>query len=295
MKHPNLYNDNIELDQSQLDEAGSWRGVSQSKKQQLRKDHDNMSDEELNRKIVARAGTYNTPKQTAADLEVHHLQSPGTYWNRIKSFHGVSESQFDVSEENLGNPIIDMIDSLMSGELHESNSLFYDLIQFKLNEKLELKKIEVAQSIIGESHDDDEDDNKSDEVGEDEERKHPFVQLNTIADAEPEIPLKYPEVTASGAPDQRSIRAATDRIKSGKSTSGIPKFKHLNGEESEISPEHAQHVVNILSSSTLKPDTKKQVMDAMYGSKAGFEKVKGLLLAAKPKEKSIYGQDARTA
>lgn len=210
----------------------------------------------------------------------------------------VLEAQFGVSEENTVNPIIEMIDNLMSGELHESNSLFYDLIGFKLNEKIELKKIEVAQSIMGgvvESHDEDEDDNKSDEVGEDEEGKHPLVQLKKIASSEEGIPLKYPEVTASGEPDKRSIRAATDRIKSGKSTSGVPKFKHSNGEESTVHPSHAQHLVDILSGSGLKPDTKKQVMDTIHGSKAGLEKVSAVLTGHKPKEKSIYGQDARTA
>ena len=212
------------------------------------------------------------------------------------------ENQLDETtkeyDQEVGNPIIEMIDSLMSGELAESNALFYDLLAYKINEKVELKKIEVAQGIFGESkdEDEDEDDNKSDEVGEDEENKHPLVQLNKIASSEEGIPLKYPETTASGEPDKRSIRAATDRIKSGKSTSGIPTFKHKNGEESVIHPDHAKHLSDILSGSTLKPDTKKAVLDHIHGSKAGLEKVSGVLLNAKPNEKSAYGsKDARTA
>ena len=88
-------------------------------------------------------------------------------------FEGFEEEDQLDEETKSENPIIEMIDSLMSGELAESNALFYDLLAYKINEKVELKKIEVAQGIFGESkhEDEDEDDNKSDEVGEDEENK----------------------------------------------------------------------------------------------------------------------------
>ena len=195
--------------------------------------------------------------------------------------------------EKLDNPIVEMIDTLMRGQLTESNALFYDLLSYKINEQIEERKISIAKSLFGESHDEDEDD-KSDEVNDEEENSHPLIQLKKIASSEEGIPLKYPEVTASGEPDKRSIRAATDRIKSGKSTSGIPKFKHKNGEESTVHPEHAKHLVDILSGSSLKPDTKKQVLDHIHGSKAGLEKVSSVLTGVKPKEKSIYGSDART-
>ena len=159
-----------------------------------------------------------------------------------------------------------------------------------------MKKIEVAQSIFGESKDEDEDDdNKSDEVGEDEENKHPLVQLNKIASSEENTPEKYPETTASGELDKRSAKSLADRKKKGISTAGIPEFKHKNGEKSVIHPDHAKHLSDILSGSTLKPDTKKAVLDHIHGSKAGLEKVSGILLNAKPNEKSAYGsKDART-
>lgn len=206
----------------------------------------------------------------------------------------LNKEEYDVELEEGYNPISEMIESVMSGELTESNSLFYDLLGYKVAEKLEEKRLAVAQSIFGEAKDEDDEDEKSDEVGEDEESKHPLVQLKKIASSEDNLPEKYPETTASGEPDKRSARAYADRKASGKSTAGIPKFKHKNGEESEIHPEHAKHLADILSGSALKPETKKQVLDHIHGSKAGLEKVSAVLTGKKPKEKSIYGSDART-
>jgi hypothetical protein len=191
---------------------------------------------------------------------------------------------------------IAMLKSVIAGDLVESKQSFADILGSKIAARLAEAKILVAQGLFGiaESKDADEDDEKSAEVDETEENKHPLIQLKKIASSEEGIPLKYPETVASGEPDKRSIRAATDRIKSGKSTSGIPKFKHKNGEESTVHPDHAKHLVDILSGSALKPDTKKQVLDHIHGSKAGLDKVSAILGSHKPKEKSIYGADART-
>lgn len=187
-----------------------------------------------------------------------------------------------------------MLEYIMSGELVESKQSFADILGAKIAAKLSEAKIVIAQSIFGESKDKDDVDDKSDEVGEDEENKHPLIQLKKIASSEEGIPLKYPETVASGEPDKRSIRAATDRIKSGKSTSGVPTFKHKNGEESKIAPEHAQHIVNVLTGSAVKPDTKKAVLDKIHGSKAGLETIKNALGTGVVKNKSIYADDART-
>lgn len=217
-----------------------------------------------------------------------------------ESLDSDEESQLDEAKKSkkkstCNENIESMLEYIMSGELVESKQSFADILGAKIAAKLTEAKIAVAQSLFGvvESKDEDEDD-KSSEVDETEENKHPLIQLKKIASSEEGIPLKYPETVASGEPDKRSIRAATDRIKSGKSTSGVPKFKHSNGEESTIHPEHAQHLVDILSGSALKPDTKKAVLDHIHGSKAGLDKVSAVLGSHKPKEKSIYGADTRT-
>jgi hypothetical protein len=47
------------------------------------------------------------------------------------------------------NPIKTMIEQVMSQELNESKEMFNDLLAYKINEKIQDKKLEVAQSIFG--------------------------------------------------------------------------------------------------------------------------------------------------
>ena len=101
----------------------------------------------------------------------YHVQKKnGDNWDHVRSYNDLSddsaytnaldhakklkeETELEESTKEFGNPIIEMIDNLMSGQLTESNALFYDLAQYKIAEKMELKKIEVAKSILGETKD----------------------------------------------------------------------------------------------------------------------------------------------
>ena len=187
-----------------------------------------------------------------------------------------------------------MLESVLSGNLVESKQSFADILGAKIAARLAEAKIAVAQSLFGvvESKDEDEDDQKSAETSDEDFNKHPLSQLQKIADYKPNTREEDLEYNADGSADKRSLRALEDRKKKSGSTSGKPTFKHKNGEESDIHPEHAQHLVNVLKGSAVKPDTKKAVLDTIHGSKAGLDKVKSALGTGVVKNKSIYS-DAR--
>jgi hypothetical protein len=189
----------------------------------------------------------------------------------------------------------EMLKQIAEGRLVESKESFVSIIGEKLQTKLNEAKVEIAKSLMNEKKEkeDDEEDESSEEESDESFAKHPLNQLQKIASAEEGIPLKYPETTASGEPDKRSIRAATDRIKSGKSTSGIPMFKHKDGSETKVSPEDAKHLVNVLQGSAIKPETKQKAFDALHGSKEGFSKIHSALTGKVVAGKSIYGSDVR--
>lgn len=190
--------------------------------------------------------------------------------------------------------IQEMLESVIAGDLVESKQTFGDILTAKIAARLSEAKVAIAQSLFGvvESKDSDEDDEKSSETSDEDFNKHPLAQLQKIADYKPNTKEEDLEYNADGTPDKRSLRALEDRKKKGGSTSGKPTFKHKNGEESDIHPDHAQHLVNVLKGSAVKPDTKKAVLDTIHGSKAGLDKVKSALGTGVVKNKSIYS-DAR--
>jgi hypothetical protein len=185
---------------------------------------------------------------------------------------------------------IAMLESVIAGDLVESKQSFADILGNKIAVRLAEAKIAIAQGLFGivESKDADEDDEKSAETSDEDFNKHPLSQLQKIADYKPNSREEDLEYNADGSPDKRSLRALEDRKKKSGSTSGKPTFKHKNGDESDMEPEHAQHLVNVLKGSAVKPDTKKAVLDTIHGSKAGLDKVKSALGTGVVKNKSIY-------
>ena len=185
---------------------------------------------------------------------------------------------------------IDMLESVIAGDLVESKQSFADILGNKIAARLAEAKIAIAKGLFGivESKDSDEDDVKSAETSDEDFNKHPLTQLQKIADYKPNSREEDLEYNADGSPDKRSLRALEDRKKKSGSTSGKPTFKHKNGDESDMEPEHAQHLVNVLKGSAVKPDTKKAVLDTIHGSKAGLDKVKSALGTGVVKNKSIY-------
>jgi len=75
----------IKNDKKKITES-SWSG---QKAQQARTDWSNMTDEEVNRRVLSRAGN-RTPKETANALEKLHIENTNEYWNRIKKFHPIT-------------------------------------------------------------------------------------------------------------------------------------------------------------------------------------------------------------
>jgi hypothetical protein len=183
-----------------------------------------------------------------------------------------------------------MLESVIAGDLVESKQSFADILGNKIAVRLAEAKIAIAQGLFGivESKDADEDDEKSAETSDEDFNKHPLSQLQKIADYKTNSREEDLEYNADGSPDKRSLRALEDRKKKSGSTSGKPTFKHKNGDESDMEPEHAQHLVNVLKGSAVKPDTKKAVLDTIHGSKAGLDKVKSALGTGVVKNKSIY-------
>jgi hypothetical protein len=180
---------------------------------------------------------------------------------------------------------IAMLESVIAGDLVESKQSFADILGSKIAARLAEAKILVAQSLFGivESKDEDEDDEPKSKLSPEEQEKaddkagaefnskHELGQLSAISSSEESIPLKYPETVASGEPDKRSIRAATDRIKSGKSTSGVPTYKHANGEESTINPQTAKGLHLLFTHPNgYKKDHKERLLKLIHSSKSGY-------------------------
>lgn len=236
-------------------------------------------------------------------VKVKFHQAPKDYQDKhiahvktMKSImHGTNEEvevEMETQIDEGIHSVKSMVEGILAGHLVESTETFSSILADKISERLAEAKIEVAQGIFAESSDD-EDDEKSAETSDEDFSKHPLNQLQKIADYKPNTDKEDLEYTASGDVDKRSLRALEDRKKNKGSTSACPTFKHSNGEETNLEPEHAQHMVNVLKSSSIKPETKKSVFDAMHGSKAGFSKIQGALGTGVVKNKSIYGDDSR--
>jgi hypothetical protein len=179
-----------------------------------------------------------------------------------------------------------MLESVIAGDLVESKQSFVDILGSKIAARLAEAKIAIAQGLFGivESKDEDEDDEPKSKLSPEEQEKaddkagaefnskHELGQLSAISSSEEGIPLKYPETVASGEPDKRSIRAATDRIKSGKSTSGVPTYKHANGEESKIDPKTAKGLHLLFTHPNgYKKDHKERLLKLIHSSKSGYQ------------------------
>jgi hypothetical protein len=208
-----------------------------------------------------------------------------------------------------------MLESIYTGELVESTDTFSNILVDKIALKLEEARMLVAKNMFGESKADDlwnstepkkekNIDLKSDETSEEEESKHPLMQLKKIASYTkntPEEHLVYNDKHVIGHDEHgNEINSLNKNSPVNKKytatgeTSHLQPFSHKNGEKSNIEPAHAQHIVNVLTGSAVKPDTKKAVLDTIHGSKAGLEKIKSAIGTGVVKNKSIYGDDSRT-
>jgi hypothetical protein len=218
------------------------------------------------------------------------VNKPGVAFKSGSSYKEPTDTRDTKSGKSYVESIESMLESVIAGDLVESKQSFADILGSKLAARLAEAKIAIAQGLFGivESKDSDEDDVKSAETSDEDFNKHPLTQLQKIADYKPNSREEDLEYNADGSPDKRSLRALEDRKKKSGLTSGKPAFKHKNGEESDMEPEHAQHLVNVLKGSAVKPDTKKAVLDTIHGSKAGLDKVKSALGTGVVKNKSIY-------
>lgn len=214
------------------------------------------------------------------------VNKPGVAFKSGSSYKEPTDTRDSKSGKSYVESIESMLESVIAGDLVESKQSFADILGSKIAARLAEAKIAIAQGLFGivESKDEDEDDEPKSKLSPEEQEKaddkagaefnskHELGQLSAISSSEEGIPLKYPETVASGEPDKRSIRAATDRIKSGKSTSGVPTYKHANGEESKIDPKTAKGLHLLFTHPNgYKKDHKERLLKLIHSSKSGYQ------------------------
>lgn len=258
-----------------------------------------------------------TPEEAANDLKKAGLEPPNKlHLNKLKakakeenakenrgtmaaSLKGSSYESVEVTS----NPIIEMVDSVIAGELTESTGIFEDLLAYKIAQKLEEKKLEVAQSIVEARYSSSKEtfyrgfddshklnkkkrEEKSDEVEEKESVNHPLRQLENIKD-QYESPISDEErKTGNEAATQNALAKRLAGENKGNSqtkakvggSSGIEHFKHTNGKSTHLSYDEIKLLHHHLGESgALKPTTKAAALSAIHSSPEGLAKVLGAL------------------
>lgn len=205
-----------------------------------------------------------------------------------------------------------MLTHILTGDMVESASSFKEILAEKVAAKLHESKMAIAQGLFvtearatkaskvadaarytaGDVFDPHAPkkaapQERHAETGEDEYAKHPLRQLKAIGDWKENTPEESFEYTANGDIDKRSLAAYEARkagkLKVGKYSknegisSDLPTFKHINGEESHVHPDDANHIVHVLSHPDVKPETKQAVITALHKSKDSFNHIKNAL------------------
>lgn len=176
-----------------------------------------------------------------------------------------------------------MLKQIAEGKLVESKETFTSIISEKVKVRIEEAKVSVAQSFFEAKKEKEDDEEESEESDDESFSKHPLNQLQKIASVEPLKDEEKYEYTASGSVNKNSKPW----------TVNVPTFKHKDGSETNVKPEDAKHLANILQGSSIKPDTKQKAFDALHGSKEGFAKIHSALSGKKSGGKSIYAGDVR--
>lgn len=192
------------------------------------------------------------------------------------------------TETELSNPISEMIDNIMSGTLSESNALFYDLVQYKIAEKIEEKKISVAKSLFGESEDEEKDE-KHAETSDDDFSKSLHGQLKTAEDIDAN-PVK-PEEQEN--PNDKRVQAglAARAAKGEMAKPNAHRDIKLQSGSVTLQDGDAKRINSFLGG--LKPTKRKEVMDHMHKSPEHFNKVHDVIkkFPTPTENKSLYSDE----
>ena len=233
------------------------------------------------------------------------------YTTKLKN-HLESQTQTEGYEEMTTQTIEQMLTHILTGDMVESASSFKEVLAEKIATKLHESKMAIAQGLFvtearatkaskaadaarytaGDVFDPHAPkkaapQERHTETSDDEYAKHPLRQLKAIGDWKENTPEESFEYTANGDIDKRSLAAFEARkagkLKIGKYSknegisSDLPTFKHINGEESHVHPDDANHIVHVLSHPDVKPETKQAVITALHKSKDSFNHIKNAL------------------
>lgn len=258
-------------------------------------EHKNLEEEILSQLDEGFLTTGVDSKHTRYD-EIPTLENRGTMAASVK------DSSYE-SVEVTSNPIIEMVDSVIAGELTESTGIFEDLLAYKIAQKLEEKKIEVAQSIVEARYSSSKEtfyrgfddshkllkkkaEEKNDEVEEKENVNHPLRQLQNIKD-QYENPISNEEKqTGNEAATKNALAKRLAGENKGNSqtkpkeggSSGIEHFKHTNGKSTHLGYDEVKLLHHHLGESgALKPATKTAALSTIHSSPEGLAKVLGAL------------------
>ena len=228
---------------------------------------------------------------------------------------------YDQTQEK-SSTITKMLNLILAGELSESKESFASILSAKIAVELEEAKIKVAQNFFESKADDlwksaeDEHEKtnslnkgieKSDEVGEDEEKNNAVRQIKAIHD-EHHNPLKTWDPTkhrdeneAENPNDKRVQGGAAARAAKGETTKAneLISYNHADGSKSVVNKDDSNVLFHTLSGAagakaTIKKDTREKLLSLVHknpeGLKTGTDLIKKLLSSGDKKhfENSIY-------
>ena len=150
--------------------------------------------------------------------------------------------------------VVEMFESIISGELNESKEQFKSILAEKISYRLDEVKIQVAQGIFAEE-------SEEDEAKETESfhNEHPVGQLKALSgdlntDSENTVYNK------DGSVNKNSGTSKGGRVKD--------TFNHLDGTKTEVSPNTAKVILSKLE--IYKPEHSQRLVGTMHGSKQGW-------------------------
>lgn len=262
-------------------------------------------------------GTWNTERtHNEMSNDWAHTRAKEDYNNLLSK--NTTEGYNQMPENKLKS----LLESVLSGDLVESKQSFASLLADKIAVKLAEAKITVAQNFFESKADDlwksaeDEHEKKntlnkgvekSDEVGEDEEKNNAVRQIKAIHD-EHHNPLKAWDPTkhrdeneAENPNDKRVQGGAAARAAKGENTKAneLISYNHADGSKSVVNKDDSNVLFHTLSGAagakaTIKKDTREKLLSLIHknpeGLKTGTDLVKKLLSSGDKKhfENSIY-------
>ena len=237
-----------------------------------------------------------TAEEAANDLRNLGLKAPSkVHLDKLKAKAKESNTENygpgSKRSNNEKNESVDnLITNLLSGDLVESGTSFKSVLADKIAEKITESKVAIARGLfLDEARKSAQpEEERHEEVDDEEFAKHPVRQLKAIGDWKENTPEESFEYNADGSIDKRSLDAYNKRKagllnahrETGRSqgiASSLPTFKHKNGEQSHISPEHANAIVHIITHPDLDTPTKQHLTDDLHKSAASFAATKKML------------------